>query len=132
MVQMSEKELAQYIGQKIKEFRKDARLTQRELGLKIKKSNNTISDYEKGVTAPKQDTLFALAAALNKKLDDFFPPRQSMTDLENIKDFLNNFDAADAYDMYFLKKLMSLVESLNETDRAEVIKKIKEAVSDTK
>ncbi|MVX58203.1 helix-turn-helix domain-containing protein [Streptococcus danieliae] len=76
---MNEKDLAKYIGSKIKEYRKLRGLTQKELAQKIKMGDTTIANYEKGFRSPKKDTMFALANAFDISIDDLFPPINSIS-----------------------------------------------------
>ncbi|WP_264338449.1 S24 family peptidase [Streptococcus anginosus] len=66
-----------YIGQKIKEFRTKAKMTQSDLADALNTTKQTISRYEKGDRKAGQDTLFALCDIFNVSIDDFFPPIQS-------------------------------------------------------
>ena len=70
-------ELNIYIGQKIKEFRTRAKMTQSDLADALNTTKQTISRYEKGDRKAGQDTLFALCDIFNVSIDDFFPPIQS-------------------------------------------------------
>ena len=70
---MTDQELAIYIGLKIKEFRDQRGLTQKELADLIEMGNTTIANYEKGFRTPKKNTLFKIANALNVTIDDLFP-----------------------------------------------------------
>ena len=54
---MNEKDLAMYVGRKIKAERKNKKMAQKELGEKVGLKHNTISSYESGVNAPEK-TLF--------------------------------------------------------------------------
>lgn len=74
---MTDVELAIYIGEKIKEYRKLKRLTQKELAKKIGMGDTTIANYEKGFRTPKKNTLFKLAKAFDISIDDLFPPIQT-------------------------------------------------------
>ncbi|BDD37893.1 XRE family transcriptional regulator [Streptococcus ruminantium] len=71
---MTDKELALYIGNKIKEYRKLKGLTQKELAEKVEMGDTTIANYEKGFRTPKKNTLFKLANAFDISIDDLFPP----------------------------------------------------------
>lgn len=71
---MNDKELALYIGSKIKELRKNKGLTQKELAILVNMGDTTIANYEKGFRTPKKNTLFKLANALSVTIDDLFPP----------------------------------------------------------
>ena len=73
---MTDKELAIYIGAKIKEFRLKRNLTQKELAKLVNVGDTTIANYEKGFRSPKKDTMFDLANAFNVSIDDLFPPIQ--------------------------------------------------------
>lgn len=73
VMNMTDQELAIYIGLKIKEFRDQRGLTQKELADLIEMGNTTIANYEKGFRTPKKNTLFKIANALNVTIDDLFP-----------------------------------------------------------
>ena len=68
--------LSQYIGKRIRKYRKDMKLTQDELAKKLNTSKGTISNYETGYRSSRQDDLFLLAEVLNINIDDLFPPRE--------------------------------------------------------
>ncbi|NQG98448.1 helix-turn-helix transcriptional regulator [Streptococcus suis] len=72
---MNEKELAIYIGQQIKNYRKQIGLTQKELAEKLGMGHTTVANYEKGFRSPKKDTLFDLADVFGVSIDDLFPQR---------------------------------------------------------
>lgn len=71
---MNTEQLAIYIGEKIRIYRKQKGWTQQELGEEIGMSKNAIGNYEKGFRSPKKDTLFKLANAFDISIDDLFPP----------------------------------------------------------
>ncbi|HEM3628093.1 TPA: helix-turn-helix domain-containing protein [Streptococcus suis] len=71
---MNTEQLAIYIGEKIRIYRKQKGWTQQELGKEIGMSKNAIGNYEKGFRSPKKDTLFKLANAFDISIDDLFPP----------------------------------------------------------
>lgn len=73
---MDKKELAKFIGKKIRIYRTNMNLTQEELGKKLNTKKATISNYETGYRTPKQDDLFQIANVLNINIDDLFPERQ--------------------------------------------------------
>lgn len=60
------------LGEKLREARKAAGLTQRQLAEKIKVSNTSISNWEKGVSFPDPDTIQHLCWALNVQPNHFF------------------------------------------------------------
>lgn len=59
-------------GERIKEARKAAGLTQRQLADKINVSNTSISNWEKSVSMPDPDTIQHLCWALNVQPNYFF------------------------------------------------------------
>lgn len=69
-------DLALYIGNKIRYFRKINKLTQDELGVIIGVKKATVSHYENGIRTPDQDKLFELAETFNISIDELFPPRE--------------------------------------------------------
>jgi lexA repressor len=66
-----------YTANKIKEYRKLQKMTQKELGEKIGVKHNTVSGYENGTNEPEQDILFKIAAALGVSINDLFPETRS-------------------------------------------------------
>ena len=118
-------DLAIYVGSKIREYRKKKKITQKELGKRINKSDNTISSYETGAIAPNQDALFSLAKVLEVKVDDFFP---DATDghLDQASGNINN--DLDITDLNFLNELTNHAKSLNDVDRKTFINNIRLAV----
>lgn len=74
---MDKKELALFIGNKIRYYRTKMNLTQDQLGEKLNTKKATISNYETGYRTPKQDDLFEIAHILNVSIDDLFPKRHS-------------------------------------------------------
>lgn len=63
------------IGEKIELHRKLRRKTRIELGEKIKKSYQTIQNYEEGRYRVAASCLYAIAKALKTPIDKFFPEK---------------------------------------------------------
>ena len=61
-----------YFGDKIREARKAAGLTQRQLAEKVNVSNTSISNWEKNLSRPDPDTIQHLCWALNVQPNYFF------------------------------------------------------------
>lgn len=81
--------LNNFIGNKIRHYRKMKKMTQEELGKLIGTKKATISNYETGYRSPNQDVLFDLAEALDVSINDLFPPTEAknmmpVTGLERI------------------------------------------------
>lgn len=53
------------LGEKIKELRKNAKMTQKELASKINITSSTVAKYELGLVEPTLDTIFKISTALN-------------------------------------------------------------------
>ena len=66
-------ELKHYIGAKLKEYRKDNKMTQQDLADRLNTTKQTIGRYEKGTRKVNQDILFKLCDIFHVTLDDFFP-----------------------------------------------------------
>lgn len=66
-------ELKEYIGNKIKYYRKLNKMNQEELAGKLNTTKQSISRYEKGIRKANQDILFQLCDIFNVSIDDFFP-----------------------------------------------------------
>lgn len=120
-----DKDLAIYVGSKIKEYRKKKKITQKELGKRIEKSDNTISNYETGAIAPSQDALFALAKELEVKVDDFFPGTTDGYLDQAVSNAENDMDIADKN---FLNQLVNHAMTLDSIDRKRLIDNIRLAV----
>ena len=58
-----------FSGERIHELRKNAKLTQKELGSIIGVSEKTISAYERGYISPQIDRLIQLGEYFNTSLD---------------------------------------------------------------
>lgn len=57
-------EISQYVGNQIKLYRKNKKMTQEQLALRINKSKATLSKYESGVIVVDVETLHDIAQAL--------------------------------------------------------------------
>lgn len=81
-------DLHHFIGQKIKEFRKNSGLTQTELAQHLQTTKQTVSRYENGSRKASQETLFALAQLFSISPNEFFPEGKTNLD-EQLKDTLS-------------------------------------------
>lgn len=120
---MNKKELAKFVGSRIKENRKRNKLTQKELGEKIGVKDNTVSAYERGAISPEQDMLFAISDVLGISINELFPKKENTTDeFENALKLANNLDIED---MEFLNKLIEKTLSMDETEREKFLESIR-------
>lgn len=69
-------ELAQYIGSRIKYYRKLNKMNQDELAIVLNTTKQSISRYEKGIRKASQDVLFQMCDVFNVTIDDFFPNKK--------------------------------------------------------
>ena len=106
---MNKEEIANFIGEKIKYYRKLNKWTQTELGEKIGMGKNAIGNYERGFRSPKKDTMFALANAFNISIDDLFPPIEKTATISKI-----NFDPRQAI-------LLSNYNKLNDNRKDKLV-----------
>lgn len=79
-------ELAQYIGSRIKYYRKLNKMNQDELAIVLNTTKQSISRYEKGIRKASQEILFQLCDVFNVTIDDFFPNKKD--DSNKILDYL--------------------------------------------
>lgn len=109
---MNKEEIAKFIGEKIKYYRKLNNWTQTDLGKKIGMGKNAIGNYERGFRSPKKDTMFALANAFNISIDDLFPPIEKTNTTDTISKI--NFDPRQAI-------LLSNYNKLNDNRKDKLV-----------
>lgn len=69
-------ELVQYIGSRIKYYRKLNKMNQDELAIVLNTTKQSVSRYEKGIRKASQDILFQMCDIFNVTIDDFFPNKK--------------------------------------------------------
>jgi len=82
-------DVPKYIAHKIKYYRKERGLTQKELGDLIGVRDNTISGYEHNINDPGNDMLFKIAHALHISINDLFPETKSVNALLTDKEIVH-------------------------------------------
>lgn len=125
---LNDAELKQYIGKKIKEFRKKSGMTQGELAEKIGVKNNTVSAYERGIADPPQSKILKLSEVFNCSVDDLFPSTGDNSEwvLEEMKKY--DTEGFGVKDMLSLKMLVEKAQSLDGEERAKFFDDIRWAV----
>ena len=125
------------IGEKIKECRKNAGLSQKSLGAKLNISQQQIAQYESGKRIPKINTIGKIAEALNIPFSDFIDDvnyhlllgndekKQSIyvnTEIEDEKHSLTYSEGIWIHD----KNMLHEFHKLNSTGKAEAIRRVEE------
>lgn len=99
------KDINQYIGSRIRNYRKMKKMTILELADVIHKSKATVSKYETGDIALDVQTLYEIAEALNVNLDQLtnYHPQKEEVQMEENKDYQGKspFYQADRLFFYF-------------------------------
>ena len=68
-----DEQIKTYLASQLRSFRRQAQLTQEELGAKVNRTGEAISNIERGKSMPTVETLVALSETLAIPLRDFFP-----------------------------------------------------------
>ena len=122
-LELETEELLIYIGNKIKDYRKKQGLTQKELGKKVGVGHTTVSAYEKGTISLNMNMLFAISAALDIRVDDLFPERNSnQAYLEKTKGMITK--DLNSEEMLFLQKLIEKTSLMNKEERSKFLDSI--------
>lgn len=119
-------DLSKFVGNKIREYRKKKKMTQKQLGDQIGVKHNTVSDYENGKISPEQDSLFSLSKALEVSVDDFFPAHDGDKLLDRAVRLSD--DNLDLDDLEFLQKIMNKAKTLDDDSRTRFFDNIRLAV----
>ena len=84
------------IGEQIKKYRKEAWLSQKELGERLGVSQQHIAQYENGKRIPKIETINNIAGALGIGIKKLYPDfsREEWKQTETYKKSQNRFDTA--------------------------------------
>lgn len=85
MTEIKVENLSQYIGNRIKFYRVEKKMTQEELANRLGTKKATISNYETGYRSPQQDMLFELARVLEISINDLFPETQNSKEENSIE-----------------------------------------------
>ncbi|MDU2895692.1 MAG: helix-turn-helix transcriptional regulator [Clostridium sp.] len=85
------------IGEKIKDYRKEAGLTQKQLAEKINRKEITIRKYESGEREPRISVLEEICDALDIPIDVF---GEELFQIKNIKGSKNLRDSLELYKKY--------------------------------
>ncbi len=132
------------VGEKIKQARKKAGLTQKKLGEKLGVSAAMVAQYEKGVRNPKWETLRSIATALNVETssllgdwDNYSPSEMARTMSETLTTMAESSNQAISESMNEAinamsamakdeKELLSDYRNLNSYGKEEARKRVNE------
>ena len=84
------KRVVQHVGKRIKQLREAAQLTQSDLAALTLKSVETISNFERGKTAPSLNTLYNLATHLGVGIAEFFDATPIQIDANPVEQVIRN------------------------------------------
>lgn len=109
-----------YMGERIRDGRIEAGMSQQELARLIYKRQAALSDYENGRAIVNADTIALLAHNLNKPIEFFYPPYafgdlkpEDLTPLE--KEVITNLRYHIASD-YLIKLVIDIIKSIGAFD----------------
>lgn len=139
---METDQLALYIADKIKTFRKERKMTQQTLADRLGVSKQTVSKYEKAIIKAHQDTLFQLVDIFNVSIDDFFPPTPSkpasssaVTDFDPNKTIVH-FSSSDPFmrSIWYQNDFQEFIKIVEKATKApinnEAFTSLKQALND--
>jgi len=109
-----------YMGEKIRNARIEAGISQQDLARKIYKRQAALSDYENGKAIVNSDTLGMLAIILNKPLEYFYPKyayqRLQPEDLSPLEDELIKNLRYHIGSDYFGKLVIDIIKAIGQFD----------------
>ena len=116
------------IGQLIQKARKEAGLTQVELGARLGVSGSTIAQWENDLRKPKNETAWRIYAALwpadsAEALQAYLKQEEKGLLSEAV---LSSRGAIDAFEQDKMLQLELLFDRLNKTGKAEAVKRVGE------
>lgn len=89
------------VGQCIRRARKQAKLTQAELGAKLGIAYQGVAQWELGLRNPKYNTLLRIADALNVSIDCLLPPREQKSRVRTNADRIRSLTDDELVDRLF-------------------------------
>lgn len=101
------------MGQRIKTLRKNAGMTQQELGQKLNVTKVSVCCYEKGTRIPSLDTLVDLSNVFNVSLDYFVGNDTFVVAEED-----------NTYGMKMAKEEIQIIEELRKTSNENIYNKL--------
>ena len=95
------------VGERIRNLRIDARMTQEELGLKVGVTKQTVSSWEKGISTPNYDILVELSNIFQVSTDFLLgktdDPKNVKMDLDPKKESISDAEATKILEQKFIE-----------------------------
>lgn len=95
------------VGERIRNLRIDARMTQEELGLKVGVIKQTVSSWEKGISTPNYDILVELSNIFQVSTDFLLgktdDPKNVKMDLDPKKESISDAEATKILEQKFIE-----------------------------
>lgn len=121
---VNKKEQNEFIGVKIREYRKKNRLTQSALAERIGIKDNTISAYERGVVDIPHSKLIAVANALKVKYTELLPIEEDSE--ETVNDFVMDAEMKLTDKQFaFFEAMLEKALSLNDQERKNFMENVR-------
>ncbi|MBR2141199.1 MAG: helix-turn-helix transcriptional regulator [Rickettsiales bacterium] len=106
---MKNEELQKYIGEKIREIRRNKNISQLNLAFSVEMSMNTISYIENGKISPKIDTLNKIANELDVDICEFFPHKDNGNYTREMEQFIAKLSACSNSTLAKCKRIIDII-----------------------
>lgn len=120
---MIDTNVTKFVANKIKTFREQKNITQKELAEALNTTQQSIARYENGERKADQNILFAMADFFNVSINEFFPPIKTEASQKEkyilLKETLKEkglIDENDNIDEAQLDKILQITEIIKTID----------------
>lgn len=104
-------------GCRLREVRKEHKLTQKQLADKIGAKHNSVSDWERGYAMPDPDTIVSICEALNVSSAYLLPAKNRTDDLDGFTEILYiSRPTGDESSDELRKQLHDYIDSLDDDE----------------
>lgn len=117
-------DINKYVGGKIREYRKNKKMNQKELGKLLDVNQNTVSGYENGEWEVSYKNLHKLADFFGISINDFFPPTNAEeTELQKALELDGGRDLTSS-DINLLNQILDKALTLEGDERKKLLESI--------